>query len=163
MTIVWSLGTCLRLEHFFSQKDTVKSYLSLSPPPDNPPPPLPPCPALLACAVRPTLLLCCSVLCQLVALTASPAGELTLYNTVVRIEQLLDRLGADLAAPVQHLQEVGLLLSSSLVLLLLLVVVVLVVGALLVEVLLLLLLLLCSSVRCTHTPLASLVAFLGPY
>eukprot|EP00752_Nemacystus_decipiens_P002257 g2138.t1 len=47
-----------------------------------------------------------SELPKLVALTASPAGELTLYNTVVRIEQLLDRLGADLAAPVQHLQEV---------------------------------------------------------
>eukprot|EP00903_Cladosiphon_okamuranus_P019581 g18009.t1 len=49
---------------------------------------------------------------KLVALTASPAGELTLYDTVVRIEQLLDRLGADLAAPVQHLQEVRRLTPS---------------------------------------------------
>ena len=44
--------------------------------------------------------------CQLVGLTASPAGEKTVHETVVRIEGLLDRLGADLAAPVETLQEV---------------------------------------------------------
>ncbi len=43
----------------------------------------------------------------MLALTASPAGELTVYDTVIRLEELLDRLGANLAAPVQHLQEVG--------------------------------------------------------
>lgn len=43
----------------------------------------------------------------MVALTASPAGEKTVHETVIRIEELLDRLGADLAAPADTLQEVG--------------------------------------------------------
>ncbi|CAN0530272.1 unnamed protein product, partial [Ectocarpus sp. 12 AP-2014] len=49
---------------------------------------------------------------KLVALTASPAGELSVHDTTVRINQLLDRLEADLAAPVQHLQEVKSLTPS---------------------------------------------------
>lgn len=43
---------------------------------------------------------------QVLALTASPAGELTVLDTVVRIEELLDRLAADLVAPLDCLEEV---------------------------------------------------------
>lgn len=43
---------------------------------------------------------------QVVALTASPAGELDLPRTIVKIEELLARLGADLAAPVKTIDEV---------------------------------------------------------
>lgn len=43
----------------------------------------------------------------MLALTASPAGELTVLDTVVKIEELLDRLGADLVAPVGDLEEVN--------------------------------------------------------
>ncbi|CAM9196053.1 unnamed protein product, partial [Ectocarpus sp. 12 AP-2014] len=49
---------------------------------------------------------------KLVALAASPAGELSVHDTTIRINQLLDRLEADLAAPVQHLQEVKSLTPS---------------------------------------------------
>lgn len=50
----------------------------------------------------------CLWLCivQLVALTASPAGELTVFDTSVRINELLERLEAKLVAPVKHLGEV---------------------------------------------------------
>lgn len=43
---------------------------------------------------------------KVLALTASPAGELTVLDTVVKIEELLDRLGADLVAPVGGREEV---------------------------------------------------------
>ncbi|CAM9621477.1 unnamed protein product [Scytosiphon promiscuus] len=43
---------------------------------------------------------------KLVALTASPAGELTVFDTTVRINELLERLEAKLVAPVKHLGEV---------------------------------------------------------
>lgn len=41
------------------------------------------------------------------ALTASPACEMTVGATILKMEELLDRLGADLAAPVDTLEEVG--------------------------------------------------------
>lgn len=47
-----------------------------------------------------------ALLLQVLALTASPAGELTVLDTVAKIEKLLDRLGADLVAPVGNLEEV---------------------------------------------------------
>ncbi|CAM9520022.1 unnamed protein product, partial [Hapterophycus canaliculatus] len=43
---------------------------------------------------------------KLVALTASPAGELAVFDTTVRINELLERLEAKLVAPVKHLGEV---------------------------------------------------------
>lgn len=48
----------------------------------------------------------CFRLSKVLALTASPAGELTVLDTVTKIEELLDVLGADLAAPVNGLEEV---------------------------------------------------------
>lgn len=43
---------------------------------------------------------------QLVALTASPAGELTVEATEIKMQELLSRLDADLAAPVKTEDEV---------------------------------------------------------
>ncbi|CAM9305781.1 unnamed protein product [Pylaiella littoralis] len=47
-----------------------------------------------------------SELPKVLALTASPAGELTVLDTMVRIEELLDRLGAELVGPLDCLEEV---------------------------------------------------------
>lgn len=44
---------------------------------------------------------------KVLALTASPAGELTVLDTVKKIEELLDRLRADLVAPSEGLEEVS--------------------------------------------------------
>eukprot|EP00752_Nemacystus_decipiens_P003611 g3328.t1 len=52
-----------------------------------------------------------SELPKVLALTASPAGELTVLDTVVKIEKLLDRLEADLVAPVGSFEEVERLSS----------------------------------------------------
>lgn len=43
---------------------------------------------------------------KVVALTASPAGELTVLDTIAKIKDLLGRLEADLVAPAKELEEV---------------------------------------------------------
>lgn len=50
--------------------------------------------------------LCASLPSKVLALVSCRAGESTVRNTVLRVEEVMGRLGADLAAPVGTLKEV---------------------------------------------------------
>lgn len=57
--------------------------------------------------LRPTSCHIILVCPKVIAMTASPAGELSVEGTVMKLEELLGRLGATFAAPVETIEDVS--------------------------------------------------------